>query len=95
MYKVGSKKNYVHTCSRFGVLSLSEKGPGEVLHFLDVLQPLFTKFLLLKSFSENLKDFNVSKTMLEETRIFLEIYHTYTLHIRVSKLFISEYVITT
>ncbi|KAF8776332.1 hypothetical protein HU200_003555 [Digitaria exilis] len=45
---------------------LSEKGPGEALKFLDVLQPFLMEFLLLDGFSVSLKDFNVPKGILEE-----------------------------
>lgn len=45
---------------------LSEKGPGEALQFLNVLQPLLMEFLLLDGFSVTLKDFNVPKAILEE-----------------------------
>ncbi|CAN6243084.1 unnamed protein product [Urochloa humidicola] len=47
---------------------LSEKGPGEALQFLNVLQPLLMEFLLLDGFSVSLKDFNVPKAILEEAQ---------------------------
>ncbi|PUZ74086.1 hypothetical protein GQ55_1G036800 [Panicum hallii var. hallii] len=47
---------------------LSQKGPGEVLQFLNVLQPLLMEFLLLDGFSVSLKDFNVPKAIYEEAQ---------------------------
>ncbi|GJN19018.1 hypothetical protein PR202_gb06248 [Eleusine coracana subsp. coracana] len=48
---------------------LYEKGPGEALQFLNVLQPLLMEFLLLDGFSISLQDFNVPKALLEEAHI--------------------------
>jgi DNA-directed RNA polymerase V subunit 1 len=52
------------------VSSILSKGPGEALQFLDVLQPVLMKSLF--GFSLNLKDFNIPKAILEETRTFLQ-----------------------
>lgn len=46
----------------------SEKGPGEALQFLNMLQPLLMEFLLIDGFSISLQDFNVPKALLEEAR---------------------------
>uniref|UniRef100_A0A0A9A0D5 DNA-directed RNA polymerase n=1 Tax=Arundo donax TaxID=35708 RepID=A0A0A9A0D5_ARUDO len=45
---------------------LCEKGPGEALQFLNVLQPLLMEFLLVDGFSVSLQDFSVPKALLEE-----------------------------
>ncbi|KAL6888501.1 hypothetical protein ACP4OV_009527 [Aristida adscensionis] len=47
---------------------LSEKGPGEALQFLNVLQPLLMEFLLVDGFSISLRDFKISKALSEEAR---------------------------
>lgn len=47
---------------------LCEKGPGEALQFLNVLQPLLMEFLLLDGFSVSLKDFNLPKALLQEAQ---------------------------
>src|SRR6266540_7139186 len=47
---------------------LCEKGPGDDLQFLNVLQPLLMEYLLLDGFSVSLKDFNIPKTLLREAQ---------------------------
>ncbi|KAL6629149.1 hypothetical protein ACP70R_028914 [Stipagrostis hirtigluma subsp. patula] len=47
---------------------LREKGPGEALQFLNVLQPLLMEFILMDGFSVSLQDFNVPKALLEEAQ---------------------------
>ncbi|XP_052145508.1 DNA-directed RNA polymerase V subunit 1 [Oryza glaberrima] len=48
--------------------TLSVKGPGEALQFLNVLQPLLMELILLDGFSVSLQDFNVPKVLLEEAQ---------------------------
>jgi DNA-directed RNA polymerase V subunit 1 len=65
-------KDFVHDYFTNLVSSVLSKdgsgGGGQVLQFLDVLQPVLMESLILKFFSVSLKDFNVSKAMLEETQ---------------------------
>uniref|UniRef100_A0A0D9VCB6 DNA-directed RNA polymerase subunit n=1 Tax=Leersia perrieri TaxID=77586 RepID=A0A0D9VCB6_9ORYZ len=48
--------------------TLSVKGPGGALQFLNVLQPLLMELMLLDGFSVSLQDFNVPKVLLEEAQ---------------------------
>jgi DNA-directed RNA polymerase-5 subunit 1 len=48
---------------------LSEKGPAEALHLLDMLQPMLMEYLILEDFSVSLKYFNAPKAILEEIGI--------------------------
>uniref|UniRef100_A0A0E0JVN1 DNA-directed RNA polymerase n=1 Tax=Oryza punctata TaxID=4537 RepID=A0A0E0JVN1_ORYPU len=48
--------------------TLSVRGPGEALQFLNVLQPLLMELILLDGFSVSLQDFNVPKVLLEEAQ---------------------------
>ncbi|XP_006646896.1 DNA-directed RNA polymerase V subunit 1 [Oryza brachyantha] len=48
--------------------TLSVKGPGEALQFLNVLQPLLMELILLDGFSVSLQDFNVPKVHLQEAQ---------------------------
>jgi DNA-directed RNA polymerase V subunit 1 len=48
---------------------LYDKGPGDALQFLNLLQPLLMEFLLLDGFSISLQDFNIPKALLEEAQI--------------------------
>jgi DNA-directed RNA polymerase V subunit 1 len=64
-------KDFVHDSFTDLVSSvLSKKGSGEVVQFLDRLQPVLMESLILEDFSVSLKDFNVPKAILEETQIF-------------------------
>jgi DNA-directed RNA polymerase V subunit 1 len=51
---------------------LSKKDRGEALQFLDVLQPVLMESLLLEGFSVSLKNFNVTKAILEKAWIIFQ-----------------------
>jgi DNA-directed RNA polymerase V subunit 1 len=63
-------KDFVHVSFTDLVSSvLSEKGPAEALHLLDMLQPMLMEYLILEDFSVSLKYFNAPKAILEEIGI--------------------------
>jgi DNA-directed RNA polymerase V subunit 1 len=73
LIKLYLSKNFVHDYfTNLVSFVVCKKGLGEVLQFMDVLQPMLMKSLILEGFSVSLKNFNIPKAMLEETRTYFQ-----------------------